>query len=81
MESGQTGYWGEPFPLAPEIASHYSCVTPHFGRLQGWQVSCLSNDNVWLVNFFSFRVAPDVDDFVTVLRHLASAQKTSLSPP
>jgi hypothetical protein len=70
---GQTDFRGEPLPLAPETASHYSCVAPHFDKLRDWQVSCISNDDLWSVTLYGS--ISDVDDFLIVLRHLASAQK------
>jgi hypothetical protein len=75
---GQTDFRDEPLPLDPETALHYSCVSPHFDKLPNWQVSCVSNDNLWSVDLFG--TISDVDDFLIVLRHLASAQKSPLSP-
>jgi hypothetical protein len=70
---GQTDFRGTPVPLDPETALRYSCVAPHFDKLREWQISCNSKDNLWSVNLIG--PISDVDDFVVVLRHLASAQK------
>jgi hypothetical protein len=72
-EIGQTDFRGAPFPLDPETALRYSCVAPHFDKLPDWQVSCTSNDHLWWVDFRAR--SSDVDDFVVILRRLASAQK------
>jgi hypothetical protein len=70
---GQTDFRGEPLPLDPETATRYSCVVPHFDQLQDWQVSCISNDDLWSVTLYG--TVSDIDDFLVVLRYLAAAQK------
>jgi hypothetical protein len=70
---GETDFRGEPLPLEPETATRYSCVVPHFDQLRDWQVSCISNDDLWSVTFYG--TVSDIDDFLVVLRHLAAAQK------
>ncbi len=70
---GQDGFRGVQFPLAPEIAGHYSCMAPHFEALRNWQVSCLSNDNLWSINLFG--PVPDANNLEGVLRNFESIQK------
>jgi hypothetical protein len=70
---GQDGFHGVPFPLAPEIAGHYSCIAPHFDALRNWQTSCLSNDNLWSINLFG--PVPDPSALEVVLSNFASVPK------
>jgi hypothetical protein len=70
---GQDGFHGVPFPLAPEIAGHYSCIAPHFDALRNWQTSCLSNDNLWSIDLFG--PVPDPNALEVVLSNFASIQK------
>ena len=70
---GETDFRGEPLPLEPETATRYSCVVPHFDQLRDWQVSCISNDDLWSVTLYG--TVSDIDDFLVVLRHLAAVQK------
>ena len=70
---GETDFRGKPLPLEPETATRYSCVVPHFDQLRDWQVSCISNDDLWSVTLYG--TVSDIDDFLVVLRHLAAAQK------
>ena len=73
LKLGQTDFRGVPLSFDPETDLRYSCVAPHIDKLPEWQVSCTSKDDLWSVNLFG--PVSDVDDFVVVLRHLASAQK------
>jgi hypothetical protein len=70
---GQDGFRGAQFPLAPEIAGHYSCMEPHFDAVRNWQVSCLSIDNLWAINLFG--PVPDPNALGVVLSNFASVQK------
>ena len=72
---GQVGPMGNRLALPPEIAGRYSCMAPQFEKLREWQVSCISSDNVWSVNYFS--PTSNMDEFLTVLRNLATAQRMS----
>ena len=72
---GQVGPMGDRLALPPDIAVRYSCMAPHFDKLREWQVSCISSDNVWSVNYFS--LTSNMDEFLTVLRNLATAQRMS----
>lgn len=77
---GQIDFKDDPLPLTPEIARHYTCIVPHLAKLREWQVSCLSQDNLWSVNLMGPHTDRDVDDLITVLRNLSSAQKPRILP-
>jgi hypothetical protein len=62
---GREDFQGVPMSLDPR----FSCMAPHFTKVQSWQVSCLSTDNHWSANLYG--PTADINSFKLVLQSMA----------
>ncbi len=66
--AGKLGF-GEFRGTSLSLDPRFTCVAPHFAKLQTWQISCLSIDNGWSANLYG--TAADIDSLRLVLRGMS----------
>jgi hypothetical protein len=71
-KKGFSDFGMESFSVDSDVASRFSCMAPHVGKIVGYMVECASTDKGrWSILYFN-NATHEAADLNAVLRNLAS---------